>query len=329
MKFMVTEPTPISSGSLRLKTPNGTSVQGIHLFNPAGDVNGIAVVNGQQVSILYFTSNGTQGTDSPIMTLSLQIPTGATIGTDTQFSLDPSSTWNLGQLGVATMRPIPPANVTIGGSISITNVVPGGGLLPAGTVVSVQGHGFQPNTHIQLSNIKASSITVVSPREIRIVLAAPTDLTGKQIQVANSGGSQDTYFSYLRGVPFGQSNRSLLISALPLFSSVTHSEAVFAAASFSSAQQFSGVAVQNQNLASAIVTFTLFSSSGASLGSSTVVVPSGSFIMRESSELAGGVAPPPGSYLTVSSDKSVQLLGFLGDEAAGTVTPVAALSSRP
>ena len=329
MKFMMTEPTPISSGSLRLATPQDTSVQGIHLFNPAGDVNGVAVINGQQVNILYFTSNGTQGSDSPIMTMALEIPTSAAIGTQTQFGLDPSSTWNLGRLGVATMRPIPPANVTVGGSISITNVVPGGGLLPAGTVVSVQGHGFQRNTHIQLSNIKASSIAVVSPQEIRIVLAAPTDMTGKQIQVVNPDGSQDTYFSYLRGSPFGRSNRPLLISALPLFSSLTHSQAVFAAASFSSAQQFSGVAVQNQNLAPALVTFTLFSSSSASLGSSTVVVPSGSFIMRESSELAEGVAPPAGSYLTVSSDLSVQLLGFLGDDAAGTVTPVAPLSSRP
>jgi hypothetical protein len=329
MKFMMTEPTPISSGSLSLATPQDTSVEGIHLFNPVGDVNGVAVINGQQVNILYFTSNGTQGSDSPIMTLALQIPTNAAIGTATQFGLDPSSTWNLGRLGVATMRPIPPANVTIGGSISITNVVPGGGLLPTGTVVSVQGYGFQRNTRIQLSNIKASSIAVVSPQEIRIVLAAPTDMTGKQIQVVNPDGSQDTYFSYLRGAPFGRSNRSLLISALPLFSSLTHSQAVFAAASFSSAQQFSGVAVQNQNLAPAIVTFTLFSSSNASLGSSTVVLPSGSFIMRESSELAGGVAPPAGSYLTVSSDLSVQLMGFLGDDTAGTVTPVAALSSRP
>lgn len=329
MKFMMTEPTPISSGSLHLDTPPNTSVQGIHLFNPAGDVNGVAVINGQQVNILYFTSNGTQGKDSPIMTLALAIPTSAAMGAETQFSLDPSSTWNLGGLGVATMRPIPPANVTIGGSISITNVVPGGGLLPAGTVVSVQGHGFQRNTHIQLSDIKTSSIDVVSPQEIRMVLAAPTDLTGKQIQVVNPDGSQDTYFSYLRGVPFGQSNRSLLISSLPLFSSLTHSQAVFAAASFSSAQQFSGVAVQNQNLAPATVTFTLFSSSSASLGSSTVVVPSGRFIMGESSELAGGVAPPAGSHLTVTSDLPVQLLGFLGDDVAGTVTPVAPLSSRP
>jgi hypothetical protein len=31
--------------------------------------------------------------------------------------------------------------------------------------------------------------------------------------------------------------------------------------------------------------------------------------------------------LTLSSDLSVQSLGFLGDDTAGTVTPVAALSS--
>jgi hypothetical protein len=329
MKLMVTEPTPISGGGPRLNTPKGTAVRGIHLFNPTGDVEGVATINGPLVSILYVTSNGTQGNDYPIMTVALQIPTSTPVGTQTQFSLDPSSTWNLGLLGVATLQPIPPANITVGGSISITDVVPGGGLLPAGTVVSVRGIGFQGNTRVQLSNITASSITVVSSAEIQIMLAAPTDMTGKQVQVVNPDGSQDTYFSYLRGIPLGSSNRSLLSSALPIFSSLTRSQAVFAAASFSSAQQFSGVAVQNQNLEPATVTFTLFSSSNIPLGTSTIVLPSGSFLMRESSELAQGVAPPAGSYLTVSSDLSVQIVGFLGDDAAGTVSPVPALSTQP
>ena len=36
------------------------------------------------------------------------------------------------------------ATITVGGSISITNVVPGGGVQPAGTVVHILGLGFQP-----------------------------------------------------------------------------------------------------------------------------------------------------------------------------------------
>lgn len=329
MKFMVTEPTPITSGGPRFTSPTGAFVVGIHLFNPTGDVNGVAMVNGSQVSLAYMTSSGTQGSDYPIMTVAFQMPTSATIGTQSQFTLDPSSTWTLGLLGTATMKPISPATITIGGSISIINVVPGGGLLPAGTVVHIQGIGFQTGTQVQLSSFAASSINVVSSQEIQIVLAAPTDMTGKKIQVVNPDGSQDTYFSYLRGIPLGQSNRSLLSSAVPIFSSITHSQATFASAGFSSTSQFSGVAVQNSNLEPATAVFTLYSADGVPLGTSTVVVPSGYRMMRETSELVQSIAPPPGSYLTVAADHSIQMFGFLGDDSSGTVVPLTALSSQP
>jgi len=325
MKVMVTTPTPISSGGPRVKSPG--NVQGIQLLNPSGDVNGVAMINGSDVSIEYITSTGAQGSDYPIMTMSIQVPSGTSVGTQLPFSLDPTSTWNLGFLGIATLKPMAPSTITVGGSISIMNIVPGGGLLPAGTVVSVEGLGFQPLTQVQLSGFSASSISVVSANEIQIVLAQPTDMTGKKIQVTNPDGSQATYFSYVRGIPLVQSNRALLSSAIPIFSSVTHSTAVFAAA-VSAKNQFSGVAVQNSNLTPATVTFTLSSADGT-LGSSTISIPSGYRLMEETSELAQGVAPPAGSSLTVSSDLPIQVFGFQGDDRAGTVLPFTPLSSQP
>jgi len=327
MKLLVTEPTPITSGGPRVVVPSGASLIGTELFNPNGDVSGVAMTTGSMVSISSITSSGTQGSDYPIMTLSFQMAPNISSGTKLAFSLDPSSTWTLGLLGTATVKPLPPATITVAGSISITNVVPGGGLLPAGTVVSVQGMGFQPATQVQLSNIKASSISVISPQEIQITLAEPTQMTGKKIQVTNPDGSQDTYFSYMRGTPLGESSRPLLTSAVPIFSTVTHSQAVFAAAASLTLTEFTGVAVQNPNLAPATATFTLFSSADASLGSSTVIIPSGYRMMRDMSELTG-VVPPPGSYLVVSSDLPVQTFGFLGDTVTGTVVPYVALSSR-
>jgi len=303
-------------------------VIGIELFNPNGDVSGVAMTAGSMVSVSSITSTGTQGSDYPIMTLSFQLPANVSSGTRLPFSLDPSSTWTLGLLGTATLKPLLPSTISVGGSISITNVVPGGGLQPAGTVVSVQGMGFQTGTQVQLSNIKASSISVVSPQEIQIVLAEPTQMTGKKIQVTNPDGSQDTYFSYMRGIPLGQSSHPLLASAVPIFSSVTHSQAVFSAAASLTASEFTGIAVQNPNLEPATVTFTLFSSGNTSLGSSTMVIPSGYRMMRDMSELTG-VVPPTGSYVVVSSDFPVQMFGFLGDSVTGTVVPYVALSSQP
>jgi hypothetical protein len=328
MKFLVTEPTPITSGGPRVSVPSGTSLIGIELFNPNGDVNGVAMTGGSLVTVSSITSTGTQGSDYPIMTMSFQLPTNVSSGTKLAFSLDPSSTWTLGLLGTATAKPFPPATISVGGSISITNVIPGGGMLPAGTVVRVLGIGFQTGTQVQLSNMKAGSISVISPQEIQIVLAEPAQMTGKKIQVTNPDGSQDTYFSYMRGVPLGQSNQALLASAVPIFSTVTYSQAVFAAADSLSASEFTGIAVQNPSLMTASVTFTLLSSSNAPLGSSTVVIPSGYRMMRDISELAG-IAPPAGSYVVASSDTPVQMFGFLGDTVTGTVVPYVALSSQP
>lgn len=324
MKFLVTEPTPISSSGPRIPVPTGTTAVGIQMFNPTGDVNGVAMVSPSMVSVASVTSSGTQGSDYPIMTVAFQLPANISIGNKLSFSPDPASTWTLGLLGVATMKPILPATITVGGSISITDVVPGGGLQPLGTVIRVEGIGFQTGTQVQLSSIKASSVTVVSPNEIDIVLAEPTQMAGKKIQVTNPDGSQDTYFSYMRGIPLGQSNETLLSSAVPIFSSVTYSRAVFSTADPATGE-FSGLAVQNPNLAAATVSFSLFSSTNTPLGSSTMVIPSGNRMMREMTELIG-VTPPQGSYVVVTSDVPVQVFGFLGNTVTGTVVPYVALS---
>jgi IPT/TIG domain len=331
MKFMVTEPTPISSGKpiVHYDDVMFDSVLGIEVFVPTGDVNGVAMIRGSQIALMYTTTAGAQGTDYPIMTMALHIRPDAFPGMQTQFTLDPSSTWVLGLLGVASYKPTPPATITVAGSVSITNVVPGGGLLPAGTVVSIQGMGFQPKTQVQLNNIRFSSIHVVSPGEIQFTLAAATQMTGQKIQVVNPDGSQDSYFSYMRGVPVGSSNRPLLASALPIFSAVTHSWAVFGPMAAAASTQFTGLAVQNPNLTPTDVTVALYSPANVLLGSSTLSVPAGNRLMRETSELAQGVIPPIGSYVVVTSSQPVQAFGFWGDDGSGTVTPFTAIAARP
>ncbi|HYL93700.1 MAG TPA: hypothetical protein VEW69_11165 [Alphaproteobacteria bacterium] len=328
MKLLVTEPTPISSSGPVITKPTGTIIRGIQLFNPSGDVNGVALVGASDIRVAAITSSGTQGSDYPIMTVSLELPANISAGTRIPFNLDPASTWTLGLLGTATFKPFPQATIIVGGSISITDVVPGGGLLPAGTVVHVQGIGFQSGTQVQLSGVKTSSITVVSPEEIQVVLGEATQMSGKKIQVVNPDGSKDVYFSYMRGTPLGQSARPLLASAIPIFSTVTYSQAVFPANVGTVSSEYGGVAVQNQNLTPATVTFTLYSAANVPLGTSTEVLPNGYRLMRETSELVQGVVPPQGSYLVVASDLPIEVFGFLADDAAGTVVPYVALSSH-
>jgi hypothetical protein len=330
MKLMVTTPTPITSGGPSLAFDSTfDAVWGIELFNRNGDVNGAALIKGPSVNVFYTTSTASApGTDYPVMTIALHVRPDAVPGSQTQFSLDPSSTWMLGLLGPATLKPMTPATVTVGGTISITNVVPGGGLLPAGSVVSIQGMGFQSKTQVQLNAIKASSITVISPNLIQFTLAEATNMTGQKIQVVNPDGSQDTYFSYLRGLPLFTSSRPLLQNTLPIFSSVTHSSAAYPPIGSLPVGQFSGVAVQNPNLTAAVVTVSLYSPQNVQLGSSAISVPSGYRFIAETSELTTA-SLQAGNYFVVTSTLPVQSFGFIADESRSTLLPFGALVAQP
>ncbi len=329
MKFLSTEPTPISTGR-----PHGfydeamfDDVLGIELFNPLGDLNGVALVSGNAISVSFESLGALQGTDYPVMTIALHVRPGALPGSQSQFDLDSSTAFTVNYLP-AIFKPIPPATITVGGTLSITNVAPGGGVLPAGTVVKVEGLGFESRTQVQLSGVQAQSIAVVSASEIEIVLQQATNMTGKKIQVVNPDGSQDTYFSYMRGINLRASNQPLLSHAVPIFSSMTHSQAEFAPAIAAAGDQFTGLAMQNQNLASANVKVTLYSSGNQALSSTEIGLPAGYRLMAESSELTGQIAPP-GSYILVSSDQPIQAFGFLANTATQTITPFRAFAARP
>ena len=169
--------------------------------------------------------------------------------------------------------------------------------------------GFQPKTQVQLSNIKFSSIRVVSPEEIQFTLAEATEMTGKKIQVVNPDGSQDVYYSYLRGVPVGQSKQALLASALPIFSAMKYTQAVFGPMA-PPPGQFTGLALQNPGLEPATVTVSLYSPQNVLLGTSTFVLDSGdpddardirTGARRRSGQqqLRGGELQPSGTSLRV------------------------------
>jgi hypothetical protein len=327
MKFLVTEPTPISSGR-----PHGfidssmfDAVWGIQVFNANGDANGVAIVKIPDVWVSFESTGSVQGTDYPVMTFALHVKDGAAVGNQSLFTVDPFSLWTIGAFP-AIVKPIPPATVTVGGTISVTNVVPGGGLLPAGSIVKIEGIGFQPRTQVQITGIQPGPISVVSANEIDVTLAQPTDMTGKMIHVVNPDGSQDSYFSYLRGIDLGSSNRSILSSAIPIFSQVKHSQATFSPIAAPIASQFTGLAMQNPNLTDAQVTVT-YQLGGRSVVSE-IAIPSGYRFMREIQDLMG-VPAAPGSSIAVTSDQPIQIFGFLVDPVLQTVTPFPATTAQP
>jgi hypothetical protein len=202
-------------------------------------------------------------------------------------------------------------------------VVPGGGVLPGGGTFSVFGMGFTPKTKISLRNANASSVQYVSPTEFRVTLHETALLDGVLITAQNPDNSTDTYYSYLRGVPVGQSNRSLLKKTVPVFSINTAYEAILPStiSSLVNSNYFTALALQNPNSSAATVTVEAHASDGSLTGSVVVSLPSGMRIARELSEWFG--APlATGAYLHVVSPSAVQMLGMLGNDSTGVVQPV-------
>ena len=194
--------------------------------------------------------------DYPLLTVALTLSKSAIPGQSFPVTLNPSaSVWD-DLLGAPIAFEFQQGKITVGGSVSITNVVPGGGTLPGGATFSIFGTGFTPQTKVSLRGINASNIQYVSPTQFLVTLRETGTLDGALITVQNPDNSIDTYYSYMRGVPVGQSTRPLLAQTTPVFSIATANEAILppTISSQVNADYFTALALQNPNAATASVT---------------------------------------------------------------------------
>jgi len=326
IKVQVTSPKPITTGYMDLDLSGVDSIDGIALFSPTGDVGGAAVVHDGRLQVQFTSPKGTLGTsvDYPLLTVAASISKSAVAGQKWAVTLDPSASIWQDLLGAPILFEFQQGSITVGGSVSITNVLPGGGTLAPGARFSILGAGFSPKTKVAVRGMNTTSIQYVSPTEIRVTVRDGGMLDGTMIQVQNPDNSSDTYFSYLRGISAGQSTRSLLAHSVPIFSINTASEAVLPSTISPQVNPdyFTAIALQNPNAAPADITVESHSAAGDLTGSTVVTLPAAYRISREVSELFGAVLPT-GSYLRVVSKTPVQVLGLLGNDRTNVVVPIA------
>lgn len=333
MKVALTDPSPISSGGTGIFFDSSVfgGIDGIAAFTPGGDVMGAAWVQGNKVNARFLSPQGNLGAtlDYPIMTIAAEVKPGAPVGSKTVVTLDPSASFWSDLLGHAYVQIIKPGWLKVGGSISVRNVVPGGGMQPAGSIVRLDGLGFVSGTSVQVDGVSIASTRIVSPTEIDLTLGESADMHGKRIRVRNPDGSAGTYYSYLRASNLGASSRTLLASTVPIFSTATLSTGAFSPTVFwpSPSAQFNGIALQNSSPGTVSATIALLSAAGASLAQSTISLPSYTRYVRELSEVFG-MLPPAGSSVRVSASAAIQMLALAGDDSANTVQPMA-VSAAP
>ena len=84
--------------------------------------------------------------------------------------------------------------------MSILGAYPGGGLLPAGSVVEIDGTGFSAATTVSIDGVVFTASYAPQYHAMSVTLGAPADLTGKRIVAMNPDGSEADYYSVLNSI---------------------------------------------------------------------------------------------------------------------------------
>jgi IPT/TIG domain len=327
LKMQITEPAPISKGVQKTSFSSTflSPVQGIALFSPAGDASGTALLSngGAHLSLHSPIFDMGSNIDYPILTIAMPVKSTANRGEIAPLTLDPSFSQWVDPTGQIYPVLLTNGSVTVGGSLSISNIVPGGGVVPAGTKIAIFGMGFQPNSKVQVNEATVATRTFVSSGEIDVTLTTMVNMTSRRIRVTKPSTNEvATYYSYQRIKATGKSANPLLAATVPLFAqskwTVAHFRPVL------NVSQFTGLALQNEAAIPAYVRLRLFAPNGTVLATYNLAVQPGRRISRDLREFFLGVVPATGTKLkvAVTSGPPIQVLGLLGDSVLGTVDPV-------
>jgi hypothetical protein len=325
LKVRITEPKPISKGGQKARfTGKMLGVpQGIALFSPSGDASGTALVSEGAVQFSLSSSLIDMGNniDYPIVTIAMPVKPTARLWQTADLTLDPSLSEWLDPSGKNYPVLLTNGILTVGGTLSISNIVPGGGLIPAGTKIAIQGIGFQPDSKVQIDEAKIATQTYVSAHEIDVTLKKATNMTSRRVRVTDQSTNETVgYYSYARTTALGRSTHKLIAATVPLFSQSTWTLAYIR--SLLNNSQFTGLGVQNATSTPATVTLRLLSTNGGVLKTRIIKLGAYQRISRDLSEFFIGVVPANGTTVKVTSTVPVQVLGLLGDDVLGTIDPV-------
>jgi hypothetical protein len=316
IEVSLTEPKPILIGSGHIRSIPGAVLGVVLPGNP--DAAGTAVTGpaGLVVRTISPSGNLGLGVDAPpIFAVVVGIPTSTALGTTAPLALDAPTSSFTGPSGLYTEQ-VKSGVFTAKNIISITNVVPGGGLLPSGSAISILGVGFQRGAGVEIDGATLSKTAFVSAGRVDVVLGAALQLDGKRVTVKNPDGTRSRYYSYLRAASLSPSAVPLLASTDAVYPVQPLSLGVFPAVPSSG---FMGIALQNPGTVAAQITIQLRTAAGV-VATSTLTLPPLTEVSRAASELFPSLSAA--NVLSVSSSSPVQMLGLLGDSAAGTVTPV-------
>ena len=295
----------------------------VDVFSATGDQVGAGDIQGRHLDAHFSSQTGGIGRMAgvPFLVVSVPVLASATPGKTSPLTFHAGSTsWRDTQHVQYSVVGVP-GTLTVGGSLSVQDVVPGGGMLPAGSVVKIDGTGFTDHTTVAVDGVSIASTQFVSPQEIDLTLGAAADLTAKRVLVQNPDHSQTAFFSSLRGSFVHRPASGPLTTIQPIFPLLLYSAGNAGTFVVSDA----GVSLENphKDPVDVIIDSVATLTNGSRIMRTKVTLPPGAIYLESGQKLGGGLYGRASLQIFPTAPIRMAVAG----PAAGTlVTP---MSSTP
>ena len=143
IQFFLAKPASLANGELYIDLDPAV-FGAVTAVTADGDAMGYGIVDGRHVDVSFSSGSGALGqtVGNPMFSLNVAILPGAAPGSVATVTADASrSPWRDGAYQQHSVF-VTAGTVTVGGTLAVGNVQPGSGVLPAGTVIRIDGAGF-------------------------------------------------------------------------------------------------------------------------------------------------------------------------------------------
>lgn len=202
IKIFASSPVNISSASFSVDLDPAAfaSITRVVTFSAAGDAEGYANVYGLHIDAQISSASGSIGVTPgvPVFAIWASVFVGAQPGSTTSLTLD-SGAAAYGK-GVSCAVTVTPGQLTVQNSMSVQDVIPGGGTVGPGATVRITGSGFDATTAVTIDGLKLASQNLLSGGEIDVTVdpsSPAVEMTGRHVHVSNGTGEAVDYFASL------------------------------------------------------------------------------------------------------------------------------------
>lgn len=299
-------------------------VGNVAVLSATGDAQGFAHVAGTHVDVTFYSPSGGAGQlpGLPVFVVSVPVLPGVPSGKTTTVTVDPTGAVWSNLFGNPYKMVSAAATFRVGGTISVQSVSPAGGLMAAGTVITVLGTGFDAATTATMDGVNLSSVQYISGEQVNLTLGDMTELTAKRLHVATSSGEQLDHFLALPSVPGIASDSGDVEPLIPLTTFQTVQWY------FPIAHPLSDELLGLLNQTSAPVTATFFGMNGVPVGLQTFTIPPGELYFPDVYTLISA------NNLWLTTSAPIRMMAYIsefepnqpGGFVEGTFLPVPAMT---